>query len=47
VKIAAGVVAAALLVWLLFTVVFPRIDALIDDPAMVPQGRGQESRAAT
>jgi hypothetical protein len=34
VKIAVGLVAAVLVVWLLFTVVFPWVDGLIDDPAV-------------
>jgi hypothetical protein len=33
--IAIGLV-TIVVVWLLFTVVFPRIDAMIDDPAMEP-----------
>lgn len=33
-RLALVVVAAALVIWLLFTVVFPRVDAMLDDPAM-------------
>ena len=33
-RVVLGVVAAVLVIWLLFTVVFPRVDAMIDDPAV-------------
>ncbi len=33
-RVVLAVVAAALVILLLFTVVFPRVDAMLDDPAM-------------